>query len=65
MFYIDGLNLHTRILRPGDNDTITKYPKREDVYGYYDRLAIDAERGTEASSINPLGQFMMVKAAGD
>lgn len=65
MIYIDGFNLHTRILKSEDNDTTTIYTRREDVSGYYDRLAIDAERGTEASSINPLGQFMMVKAAGD
>jgi hypothetical protein len=65
MFYIDGLNLHTRILRPGDNDTITIYPKTEGVYDYYDRLAINPETGTTATSINPLGEFRMVRVAGD
>ncbi|MGC1134416.1 MAG: cupredoxin domain-containing protein [Nitrososphaeraceae archaeon] len=65
MFYIDGLNLHTKILRPGENDTITIFPKREGVYDYYDRLALDVVKGTTASTINPLGQFKMVKVAGD
>jgi hypothetical protein len=65
MFYIDGLNLHTKILRPGESDTIAIYPKRGGVYDYYDRLAIDLEKGTTASSIYPLGQFMIVKVAGD
>lgn len=65
MFYIDGLNLHTKILRPGESDTITIYPKSEAFYDYYDRLAIDPEKGTTASSISPLGEFGMVKVAGD
>ena len=64
MFYIDGLNLHTKILRPGDSDIITIYPKREGGYEYYDRLAIDPEKGTTDTSINPLGQFGIVKVAG-
>jgi hypothetical protein len=64
MLYIDGLNLHTKILRSGDNDTITIYPKTEGIYDYYDRLAIDPEKGTTATSINPLGEFRMVKVAG-
>jgi len=65
MFYIDGLNLHTKILRPGENDTITIYPTREGIYDYYDRLAIDVKKGTTASTINPLGQFKTVKVAGN
>ncbi|MGA9169091.1 MAG: hypothetical protein WBZ20_02970 [Nitrososphaeraceae archaeon] len=32
MFYIDGLNLHTKILKHGENDTITIYPKNEGAY---------------------------------
>ncbi|MGA7369073.1 MAG: hypothetical protein WBX01_08085 [Nitrososphaeraceae archaeon] len=41
MLYIDGLNLHTKILRSGESDTITVYPKGEGLYNYYDRLAVD------------------------
>jgi hypothetical protein len=65
MFYIDGLNLHTKILRPGENDTITIYPTREGIYDYYDRLAIDMKKGTTAAFITSLGQIKMVKVAGD
>jgi hypothetical protein len=65
MLYIDGLNLHTKILRPGESDTITIYPKGEGVYSYYDRLAIDVEKGTPTTTINPLGEFKTVKVAGD
>jgi hypothetical protein len=65
MFYIDGLNLHTKIHRPGENGTIIIYPKREDVYDYYDRLATDVEKATTAVFINPLRQFNTVKVAGD
>ena len=65
MLYIDGLNIHTKILRPGDSDKITIYPKREGIYVYYDRLATDPEKGTTATSINPLGEFRIVKVAGD
>ena len=63
MFYINGL--HTKILRPGESDTVTIYPKSEGVYDYYDRLAEDPEKGTSIISINPLGQFRIVKVAGD
>ncbi|HET7148798.1 MAG TPA: hypothetical protein VFI73_09910, partial [Candidatus Nitrosopolaris sp.] len=39
LFYIgDGLNIHTNIIRPGQNDTITLYPKSEGIYNYYDWL---------------------------
>jgi hypothetical protein len=65
MLYTEELNLHTKILRPGESDTITVYHKRKDLYDYYDRLAIDTEKGTTAASIYPLGQFSIVKVAGD
>ena len=52
IFYIgDGLNLHTKIIRPGQNDTITIYPKNEGTYNYYDWVT----KG------KPLGQFKTVK----
>ena len=61
MFYIDGLNAHTKILRPGENDTITIYSKSQGTYNYYDRL----DAGINGTEIKPLGQFMAVKVAGD
>ena len=51
MFYVDGLEAHTKVLGPGENDTITLYSKNEGTYNYYDRF--EAER--------PLGQIKAVK----
>lgn len=50
-FIVNGLNLHTKIIRPGQNDTITIYPKSERTYNYYDWVT----RGKS------LGQFKAVK----
>jgi hypothetical protein len=55
IFYIDGLNIHTKILRAGQNDTIVIYSKHEGTYNYYDWTM----KG------KPLGQFKAVKVAGD
>ena len=64
MLYIDGLNLHTKILRPGESDTITIYPEEEGSYKYYDRLTIvKDDRGKETMRL--LGEFRIVKVAGD
>lgn len=57
MFYIDGINAHTKILRPWENDTITIYSKSQGTYNYYDRL----DAGINGTEIKPLGQFMAVK----
>ena len=38
MFYVDGLNAHTKVLRAGENDTITLISKNEATYNYYDRF---------------------------
>lgn len=38
MFYVDELNAHTKILRAGENDTITLISKNEATYNYYDRF---------------------------
>jgi hypothetical protein len=68
MLYIDGLNLHTKILRPGDTDTITIYPKQEGSYNYYDRLTAvtkDDSSGGGKATMKPLGEFRIVKVAGD
>ena len=34
--YIDGLNVQTDLLEPGQNDTITIYADKEGIYDYYD-----------------------------
>ena len=35
--YIDGLEVQTDLLKPGENDTITVYPDEEGTYNYYDK----------------------------
>jgi hypothetical protein len=61
MFYIDGLNLHTKLLRYEENDTITIQPKKEGIYNYYDRSSIKKFNG----SVIPIGQFKTLQVAGD
>lgn len=62
MLYIDGLNLHTKILRPGENDTISIYSKKEGTYGYYDRIGPAISEGGRQQAI---GQFKAVRVAAD
>lgn len=61
MFYIEGLNVHTKLLRYGQNDTITIQPDTQGIYNYYDRFSTDKING----SIIPIGQFKTLKVAGD
>lgn len=35
-FFIEGLNLDTRLLNPGESDIITVQEFKEGIYGYYD-----------------------------
>jgi len=35
--YIEGLNVQTDLLDPGQNDTITILPNEEGIYNYYDK----------------------------
>ena len=35
--YIDGLNVQTDLLLPGEKDVITVYPTEEGTYNYYDK----------------------------
>lgn len=35
MLYIDGLNVHTKMLQPGESETLTFYSKDEGTYNYY------------------------------
>ena len=35
--YIDGLDVQTDLLLPGENDTITIFPTEEGIYNYYDK----------------------------
>lgn len=38
IFYVDGLNVHTKMLGQGENDTITLISKKEATFNYYDQL---------------------------
>ena len=35
--YIEGLEVQTDLLEPGEQETITVYPKKEGLYKYYDK----------------------------
>lgn len=35
--YIDGFNVQTDLLKPGESDVITIYPDKEGVFNYYDK----------------------------
>jgi len=35
--YVEGLNVQTDLLNPGQNETLTIYPDREGVYKYFDK----------------------------
>ena len=61
MFYIDGLNVHTKLLRFGENDTITIRPDKEGTYNYYDRVSLEKNNG----SMTPIGEFKTLRVAGD
>jgi hypothetical protein len=52
MMFIDGVNVSTKVLLPGDTDVITFYSKEEATYSYYDWLSEDRQ---------PLGQIRAMK----
>lgn len=52
MLYIDGLDINSKILEAGENQTITFYSSTEGMYNYYDRLSPSSE---------PIGQIKAVK----
>ena len=35
--YVEGLEVQTDLMEPGQNDTITIYPEKEGIYNYYDK----------------------------
>ena len=51
MLYIDGVHVHTKVLRPGDSDIISFQSEREATYNYYDW----------GISNEPLGQIIAMK----
>ena len=56
--YIDGLEIQTDLLEPGQQDTITIYPSEEGVYKYYDKREMLEELGTlEIRTVVPSDEF--------
>lgn len=45
IFYVDGLGVHTKLLQPNENDTITLISKKESTYNYFDSLNPDKKIG--------------------
>ena len=51
VFYIDGLKISSKVLRPGDSQVLTFYSKGEATYNYYDW----------GNGGKPLGQIRAIK----
>ena len=51
MFFIDGLNVNSKIIQPNQNVTLTVFSLKEGEYNYYDRFEPDKK----------LGDFRIVK----
>jgi hypothetical protein len=45
MFFVPGLYIHTKLLEPGENDTITLISEKETEYNYYDNMQPDKAIG--------------------
>jgi len=45
MFFIDGLNVNSKVIQPNNNDTMIIYSLKEGEYGYYDRFEADKKIG--------------------
>lgn len=56
--YIDGLEVQTDLLNPGEKETITIFPKEEGTYNYYDkRQTIKLLGQIKAVSVVPSDEF--------
>ena len=56
--YIDGLNVQTDLLEPGQQDVLTIYPKEEGIYKYYDkRQSLEQLGDFEVRSVVPSDEF--------
>ena len=56
--YIDGLEIQTDLLRPGEKDTLTILPKEEGTYNYYDKRQTTKLLGQlKAVSVVPSDEF--------
>jgi hypothetical protein len=56
--YIDGLEVQTDLLKPGENQTLTILPRDEGVYSYYDkRETLDKLGQLKAVTVIPSDEF--------
>lgn len=56
--YIDGLEVQTNLLKPGQRETITIYPDKEGTYNYYDKRERTELLGQlKAVSVVPSDEF--------
>jgi hypothetical protein len=58
MLYIEGLNVQTDLLEPGQQGTLTIYPTKEGVYKYYDKRQVLELLGyLEVRTVIPSDEF--------
>jgi hypothetical protein len=56
--YIEGLNIETNLLEPGQADTLKIYPTKEGVYKYYDkRQGLELLGYLEVRTVIPSDEF--------
>ena len=55
--YMGGLNVHTDLLEPGQQDTLTVYPDKEGIYNYYDKRQYLEKLGQSKIVIVPSDEF--------
>ncbi len=56
--YIEGLNIQTDLLEPGQQDTLTIYPTEEGIYKYYDKQqALESLGYLEVRTVIPSDEF--------
>ncbi|MBM2818716.1 MAG: hypothetical protein HW410_398 [Nitrosarchaeum sp.] len=56
--YIEGLNVETNLLEPGQQETLMIYPTEEGIYGYYDKLQGAQQLGIfEVRTVIPSDEF--------
>jgi len=58
MLYIEGLNVQTDLLEPGQQDTLTIYPTEEGIYKYYDKQqGLESLGYLEVRTVIPSDEF--------
>ncbi len=56
--YIEGLDIQTELLEPGQQDTLTIYPTEEGIYKYYDKQQAHESLGyLEVRTVIPSDEF--------